>query len=272
MMMPIVRRLAGVFQAHGDVLRSRSYFPLWLGQFLSAFGDTLHYIALVVLVFRLSGHGLPVAGLVAAEIVPVLVLGPVAGGIIDRFSRKAVLITAGLFRAMLALSLVWPQGVWHAYLVAAGPAASGTFFTPTVQAVIPSLTTERGRLAANSVAWSTVQLVQIVASALVGASSRSSARDRPSHSMRRALPPRPSSSPRCRSRGMLASLARTRKPDGAAISGTRGLVWRLPCGIASSRGSSSSRRWPPSQWGRRARSWSSSRRTSLAFHRPGSLS
>ncbi|MFI5272528.1 MAG: MFS transporter [Ktedonobacterales bacterium] len=150
------------------MLRSRSYFPLWLGQLLSAFGDTLHYIALVVLVFRLTGHGLPVAGLVVAELVPVLVLGPVAGVIIDRFSRKVVLITADLTRALLALSLVWPQGFWHAYLVAAGLAAGGTFFAPTVQAVIPALTTEEQRLAANSVACSTAQLVQIVAAGLVG--------------------------------------------------------------------------------------------------------
>lgn len=163
-----VRRLASVFEAYGGVIRSRSYFPLWLGQLLSAFGDTLHYIALVVLVFQLTGHGLPVAGLVAAEIVPVLLLGPVAGVIIDRFSRKGVLITADLVRAALALSLVWPQGVWHAYLVAAGLSAGGTFFNPTIQAVIPALTTEEQRLAANSVAWSTAQLVQIVASAIVG--------------------------------------------------------------------------------------------------------
>src|SRR5262245_53277328 len=74
------------------VLRSRSYLPLWLGQLLCGFGDTLHYIALVVLVFPLTGHGLPVAGLVAAKILPVLVLGPIARVIIDRFSRKAVLV------------------------------------------------------------------------------------------------------------------------------------------------------------------------------------
>lgn len=71
-------------------------------------------------------------------------------------------------RAALVLSLVWPQGVWHAWIVAAGLAASGSFFTPTVQAVIPALTTEEQRLAANSVSWSTGRLVQIVASAVAG--------------------------------------------------------------------------------------------------------
>jgi hypothetical protein len=38
-----------------------------LGQLVSTFGDTLHYIALVVLVFQLTGQGVAVAALVAAN-------------------------------------------------------------------------------------------------------------------------------------------------------------------------------------------------------------
>src|SRR5437870_7190715 len=83
-------RLAGVAGAYARVVASPSYFPLWLGQLLSSFGDTLHYITLVVLVFQLTGRGLAVAGMVVAEIVPVLLLGSVAGVVIDRFSHKAV--------------------------------------------------------------------------------------------------------------------------------------------------------------------------------------
>ncbi|MDQ6858488.1 MAG: MFS transporter, partial [Chloroflexota bacterium] len=163
------RRLLGVGGSYAAVIRSPRYFPLWLGQLGSSFGDTLHYIALVVLVFRLSGQGLAVAGLVAIEIVPVLVLGPVAGVVIDRLGRKAILIGSDLFRAALVLTLLWPQGVWHAYLVAAGLSAGGVFFNPTVNAVIPVLTTPEQRLAANSVSWSTGRLVQIVAASIAGA-------------------------------------------------------------------------------------------------------
>ena len=42
-------RLERVGNAYFDVVRSPRYFPLWLGQLVSTFGDTLHYIALVVL-------------------------------------------------------------------------------------------------------------------------------------------------------------------------------------------------------------------------------
>ncbi len=166
--MGMAAKFGRVASAYGEVVRSPSYFPLWLGQLASSFGDTLHYIALVVLIFRLTGQGLAVAGLVVAEVLPALLLGPLAGVVIDRFSRKAVLIGSDLFRATLALSLLWPQGAWHAYLVAAGLAAGNTFFNPTVQAIIPAVTTERQRLAANSVAWSTGRFVQLVASTVAG--------------------------------------------------------------------------------------------------------
>ena len=70
--------------------------------------------------------------------------------------------------AALVLTLLWPQGIWHAYLVAGGLAAGNTFFNPAAQAVVPALTTEGQRLAANSVAWSTGRLVQILASVVAG--------------------------------------------------------------------------------------------------------
>lgn len=161
-------RLQGVASSYREVIASPRYFPLWIGQLVSSFGDTLHYVALVVLVFQLSGQGIAVAGLVAVEIVPVLLLGPVAGVVIDRFSRKGILIASDLVRAALALSLVWPQGVWHAYVVALGLSAAGVFFNPTVSAVVPVLTTPEQRLAANSVSWSTGRLVQILAASVAG--------------------------------------------------------------------------------------------------------
>src|SRR5438309_3955008 len=100
-------RLGDVATSYGAVISSRRYFPLWLGQLISNFGDTLHYIALVVLVYQLTGQGVAVAVLVAAEILPILILGPIAGVVIDHFSRKAVLIGADLVRAGLVLSLLW---------------------------------------------------------------------------------------------------------------------------------------------------------------------
>jgi len=48
------RRLPGVARAYGGVVGSRTYFPLWVGQLGSSFGDMPHHIAVIVPVFQLT--------------------------------------------------------------------------------------------------------------------------------------------------------------------------------------------------------------------------
>jgi len=150
------------------VIRNPRYFPLWLGQIISNLGDTLNYVALVVLVFRLSHSGLAVSALVLTEIVPTLLLGPIAGVVIDRFDRQRVLIVVDSLRAVLVLVLALTHVLWAVYLLAALLAVGSTLFNPALQAVIPALLDEEDLLAANSVAWSSGRLVQIVGASVAG--------------------------------------------------------------------------------------------------------
>lgn len=157
-----------VLNQYGRVISSRTYFPLWLGQLVSNFGDTINYVALVVLVYKLSGSGLAVALTVVLEIVPILLLAPIAGVIIDRFSRKAILITSDLARAVLVLGLAVADQTWHVYIIVVLLTSTSVFFNPTVQAVMPAIVEPESLLAANSVSWTTGRLVQILASAIAG--------------------------------------------------------------------------------------------------------
>ncbi len=150
------------------VIRSPRYFPLWLGQIISNLGDTLNYVALVVLVFRLSHSGLAVSALVLTEIVPTLLLGPLAGVVIDRLDRRRVLIVVDGVRTVLVLLLALTHALWAVYALAALLAVGSTLFNPTLQAVIPALLTEEERLAANAVAWSSGRLVQIIGASVAG--------------------------------------------------------------------------------------------------------
>jgi len=150
------------------VIRRPRYFPLWLGQIISNLGDTLNYVALVVLVFRLSQSGVAVSALVLAEIVPTLALGPIAGVVIDRVDRQRLLIVVDSVRALLVLVLAVTHILGLVYLLAALLAVGSTLFNPALQAVVPALLTEEERLAANSVAWSSGRLVQIVGASVAG--------------------------------------------------------------------------------------------------------
>jgi len=163
--MPTLRR---VIFSYLTILQNRRYLPLWLGQLVSSLGDTLNYIALVVYVYQLTGSGFDLSKLSLFQIVPILLISPLAGVVIDRFPRKNILIAADVTRGVLMLALVLASNVTAVYAIALLVAVATTFFRPTVQAVIPALVREEELLAANSVAWSTEQLVQIIGSALAG--------------------------------------------------------------------------------------------------------
>jgi MFS family permease len=152
--------------SYARLVRNRHYFPLWLGQLISNLGDTLHYIALVVWVYQRTGSSLVVAGTVFFEVVPVVVLAPIAGVLIDRLPRKLVLVVSDLVRAVLVLALLLTTQLWQIYVIVALLTAAATFFNPAVNATLPTLLDEDDLLAANSVSWSTGRFVQIVGAAL----------------------------------------------------------------------------------------------------------
>ncbi|GAC1647748.1 MAG: MFS transporter [Ktedonobacteraceae bacterium] len=157
-----------VFVPYLTIVQNKGYFPLWLGQLVSSLGDTLNYIALVIYVYKLTGSGFDLSKLSLFQIIPILLISPIAGVIIDRFRRKNILIAADVIRALLILGLVFAPNVSTIYALAMLIAVATTFFRPTVQAVIPAIVQEDELLAANSVAWSTEQLVQIIGSAVAG--------------------------------------------------------------------------------------------------------
>ena len=151
---------------YGQLIHNRRYFPLWLGQLVSNLGDTLHYIALVLWVYQRTGSSLVVAGTVFFEVVPVILIAPIAGVVIDRLPRKAVLVVSDFVRAALVLTLLLTTQLWQIYALIVLLTTVGVFFNPAVNATLPTLLDEKDLLAANSVSWSTGQFVQIIGSAL----------------------------------------------------------------------------------------------------------
>lgn len=132
-------------------------------------GDACHTVALALLVYSLTGSGLGVSGVVIAEIVPVLVLAPLAGALVDRWPRVRVMVVADLARAALAFALPFVDGsVGAVYAVAAGLSAGAVFFNPAAQSVVPAIVGERALVAANSGLWTAAVLSQIVLALLAG--------------------------------------------------------------------------------------------------------
>ena len=141
--------------------RNRDFRLVWLGQVVSQLGDWLNTIAIYTLVLRLTGSSGGAVGLVlVARFLPSVVLGPLAGVVADRFSRRRVMIWSDVLRAVVVLGFLLvrrPEDLWLVYALTVAQLALSTFFEPARTAAIPSIVAERELVAANaisSVTWS----------------------------------------------------------------------------------------------------------------------
>lgn len=152
------------------VLARPEFRRLFAAQTISRWGDTFNAVALVILVYQLTGSGVKVAGTVAFEIAPVVLLGFVAGAVVDRSPRRRVMIAADIGRAIVALGLVaFHDRLAFVYAAAFLLSAFSVFFNPAASSVLPDLVSSDEIVAANSAIWSAAVMSQIALAPIAGA-------------------------------------------------------------------------------------------------------
>ena len=150
--------------------RTPGFRRLFAAQTISRWGDTFNAVALVILVFRLTGSGLRVAGTVAFEIAPVLLLGFLAGAVVDRHPRRRVMVMADLGRAAIAVALAaFGDNLAVIYGAAFGLSVGTVFFNPAAASLLPSVVRPDDLVEANSALWSAAVVSQIALAPLAGA-------------------------------------------------------------------------------------------------------
>ena len=93
---------------YAGLLRLREYRGLLLSRVISLVGDQLARVALTVLVFERTGSALLSAVSYAVTFLPVVLGGPLLGGLADRVPRRRLLVTADLLRAGLFALMALP--------------------------------------------------------------------------------------------------------------------------------------------------------------------
>jgi predicted MFS family arabinose efflux permease len=154
------------------VLRQRNLILLVTGSFVSLLGDWALVLALPFYVYSKTGSVLSTGGLVAAELLPRLLVSSFAGVLADRWDRRVAMIAADLFRALLVLAILVPANggpLWPLYVVAVLQASCGQLFVSSQAALVPTILAKREDiLAANSVLSTGTSIVRLVGPPLGG--------------------------------------------------------------------------------------------------------
>lgn len=151
------------------VFAQPAYRRLWAARTVSQWGDTFNFVALALLIYDLTGSGLGVTGVVVAEILPVLLLAPIGGALVDRMSRVSVMLGSDLFRLVLMVLLaLWHDAPAGVYAIAFAMSVGAVFFNPAAGSILPAVVDKDALVAANSGIWTAAVLSQIVLAPLAG--------------------------------------------------------------------------------------------------------
>ena len=162
----------GRFQSYKILFTTnRRFRRFWLAGVISHLGNWFNYIAIFVLLTKLTGSGGAVSWFLIAKFIPSTFLGPAAGVIADRFSRKAIMITSDLLRVLIVLGFLLvrrPEHVWLVYVLALVQESIWTFNDPARQASVPNLCTPEELILANALSGATWSIMLAFGAALGG--------------------------------------------------------------------------------------------------------
>ncbi|MGQ0764263.1 MAG: MFS transporter [Gemmatimonadota bacterium] len=141
----------------GSVLRRPRFSLLVFGQTVSQFGDKLHHMALIALVgasATAQTGGLELAKLSVVFTAPVVLFGPLAGALVDRWNKRLTMIICDALRALLVLAIPalyhGAEHLWMVYVVAFFVFLLGLFFNSAKMSLIPDLVSREELLPANA--------------------------------------------------------------------------------------------------------------------------
>jgi MFS family permease len=150
-----------------EVFKNRNFFLLWIGQIISQLGDRLDQMALIALVYmRSPGSTFQIAKVLSFTIIPVFLIGPIAGVYVDRWDRRKTMYICDFLRALLVFTipffLFYSKSFVLIYLIVFLTFSIGRFFVPAKLSIVPDLVEKKDLLLANSLVNTTGMIAAIL--------------------------------------------------------------------------------------------------------------
>ena len=154
--------------------QNRNYRYTWFGQIVSEVGDHFNTIAVFSLAMQNTRSGMVVAGVMLSWAIPMIMAGPIAGVLLDRWDRKKIIMTTDLFRGLVAAMFIFavmPEKTWLLYPLSALLWFVAPFFTSGRTAILPTIASPEELHTANSLTQTTRYAAVTVGTFLGGVSA-----------------------------------------------------------------------------------------------------
>lgn len=156
----------------GNLLTYKDFRNLWISNLFVTIGASAFPIALAVTVLDAGGNTTTLGLILGSRILSSVLLAPVGGVWADRLPRKAVMIGADVYRAILMIGLIFVATpsvpAWGLAVLVFAMGAGEAFGYPASGAILPSILPPEKLPAGNVLRSIGVRIAQIIGPGLGG--------------------------------------------------------------------------------------------------------
>jgi MFS family permease len=161
------------FESYRLIFQNRSFRRFWLGFSFSVLGDAMTRVALTWFVYEATKSAEALGWLMICYTGPIVIGGLLAGTLLDRFDRRAVMVVDNVMRglAVALVPLLYAFGaleVWHVYAVAAVYGLLMMISLAGGPALVPALVPREQLATANALEMLSWTLGGVIGPALAG--------------------------------------------------------------------------------------------------------
>ncbi|MES5920317.1 MFS transporter [Bacillus cereus group sp. RP37] len=156
--------------SYSTLLKTNNNFnKLFYGQTLSVLGDWFHTVALVTFVYSITESPFMIALTFISKGLPQLLLSPFIGGVVDRFSKKKILIFTDILRGMIVLTYLFAlYKIEIIFISNICLSVLSCLFEPAKQATLKNIVHQNHFVTANSLSSTMNGFMSIMGASLGG--------------------------------------------------------------------------------------------------------
>lgn len=124
---------------YGAVLGIPAFRALWLAQMLAHLGEALSTVALPLLAYAITGSAQLASQVFVARLLPLVLLAPVSGVIVDRMDRRRLMVATDVIRAGLVILIPFSTEAWQLAAIATLVATNDAVARPAGLAAVPTV-------------------------------------------------------------------------------------------------------------------------------------
>lgn len=156
------------------LLKQKDFFLLMLGKLVSLIGSEMQGFALSLYVLKITGSATKFASVLSITLIPKLILGPIAGVIIDWIDRKKVIVyldmLSGIIIGIYAVLYIvnGELSLGGIYVLAVLLSFISLIFQPAINTVLPSIVEKEELAGANGINSLVMSIGNLIAPAVAG--------------------------------------------------------------------------------------------------------